>query len=308
MPFVRVSCPATSANLGPGLDALGLALNLRNTFEVEELAEGFAIEVAGLGSERIPRDPEQNLVVQAFQAARAELGLAPVAGLRLAITLGVPTCGGLGSSATASLAGVMAAGALARSPFGADAALALATRLEGHPDNVVPSFLGGVCAAAQTAGGGIAYSRAAPPNPPSLVLAAPAELQLSTPAMRAILPEQVPFADAVWNLGRVSLLAFALLQGEREPLATALDDRLHQPYRGALIPGFEAVREAAREAGALGTVISGSGPALLAFAPDDAAAEQVVPAMVQAWEGAGVPCTAQTVAIDPDGARAEYVG
>jgi homoserine kinase len=309
---VRVTCPATSANLGPGFDALGLALGLTNVFRVAPGGPGVRITARGAegtGAERLPPG-EENLVVRAFGAAREALGLAPVAGLDVDMELSVPAGRGLGSSATAVVAGVLAASALSAAEGGPaldlDGAIDLAARLEGHPDNVVPCLRGGVCAARRRVDGRVVHARAAPARLPAVVVAIPLALEKSTEAMRRRLPAQVPFADAVETVGRLALLLFALLGEAPDLLDEALDDRLHQPARGPMIPGWEAVRAAGRAAGAHGVVISGAGPTLLALAPD-ARAEAVAAAMTAAWAGAGVAARVARVPVDTAGARVELV-
>ncbi len=304
MRSLRITCPATSANLGPGFDALGLALNLENTFLVRERPQGFVVEVNGEGADKLAGQPQDNLFVKALQATRQALGLDPVLGLSLECQAGVPLGQGLGSSATAIVAGVLAANALAGEPLDPAGVLAQAARLEGHPDNVTPCLLGGLCVAVQGEGGVLSHLRVEPRGLPRLLLALPQGLQLSTEEMRAALPQQVPFQDAVANVGRASLLVLALLKGESAALQVALEDRLHEPYRGAHIPGFEAVRAAAREAGAWGTVISGAGPALLSFSPPERAAA-VKEALGVAWRGVGVSARVLEVEVSGQGASLE---
>lgn len=225
-----------------------------------------------------------------------------MSGLKVRIELAATPCGGLGSSATGTVAGVLAANAQAARPLDARGVIELATRLEGHPDNVVPCLLGGLCVAVVDDEEGVVWLRQEPRDPPAVVIALPDALELSTPAMRAILPSTVPFADAVFNLGRAALTTLALAGGHHDALRAALQDRLHQPFRGSLIPGFDAVRAAARGAGAFGTVISGSGPTLLSFAPPSAAAA-VSDAITAAWAEAGVPAATSWVWISGTGAR-----
>jgi homoserine kinase len=313
-PVALVSCPATSANLGPGFDALGLALGLRNTFRIAPSSTTRIVARGGdgAGAERIPGDPAQNLVVRGFQATRAALGRAPVAGLDVEVEVEVPTGRGLGSSATAVVAGVLAANALAVADgapgLDSSALIDLAVAIEGHPDNVVPCALGGVCAAMRQPGGHVVHARAAPRDLPVAVAVVPLTLEKSTEAMRRLLPALVPFGDAVDTVGRLSLLLFALMSGApgaHDLLTHALDDRLHQPYRGPAIPAFEEARAAGRAAGAYGVVISGSGPTLLALAPDVARGEAAGRAIVDVWARVGVRGVAKVVAIDLDGARVE---
>ncbi len=299
---VTIRCPATSANLGPGFDALGVALALYNTFEVEE-AEGLHFAASGPGAEGLPAGDE-NLTVQAFAATRSLLGLPALGGLRIRVEIAVPPSRGLGSSATATVAGILAAEALSGESLDEEARVDLASRLEGHPDNTTPCLLGGLCVA-MPGPGGIVYLRADLPEPPTFVVAIPESLELSTQAMRAVLPTTVPFGDAVKTSGCAAMLVFALLSGSRDLLPVALQDQLHEPYRGPEIPGFAAVRLGAVEAGALATVISGSGPSLLSFVAEPSGAEAVGEAMVRSWAAHGVPATAHVLPLDRDGASVQ---
>ncbi|RMG10441.1 MAG: homoserine kinase [Planctomycetota bacterium] len=299
---VLVRAPATAANLGPGMDALGLALGLHNTFAFRLGGEAVVVEARGPGSAEVPAGAG-NLAVVAFQSAREALGLPPVRGLHVACEVAVPPRGGLGSSATAVVAGILAAEALAGASLTRTERHQLATHLEGHPDNVIPCCEGGLCVALASEGRAPTVLRALPEAPPALVALIPRDLRLSTAAMREVLPRQVPWRDAVRTAGCAALLVFALLRGERGALATALDDRLHEPYRARCIPGFAEVRAAARAAGALGTVLSGSGPTLLVFGEDAAHARAAAEAGRAAWAAAGVSADARPLPIDGEGAE-----
>lgn len=308
---VTIVCPGTSANLGPGFDALGLALGLHNRFVIAPRDQGFALRARGgegTGAERLgERPPEDGLVARAFQAGRAALGLPPAGGLDVAVDVEVPAGRGLGSSATAVVAGALAASALSQREGGPalspEQVIELAVAIEGHPDNVVPCVLGGVCAALRQDDGRVVHARVAPPRLPVAVVAIPLDREKSTDAMRRVLPAQVPFADAVDTVGRLSLLLFALLGDAPDLLPHALFDRLHQPYRGPTIPAFEQARAAGRAAGAYGVVISGSGPTLLALAPDRARGQAAGDAIVAEWSRAGVRAVARVTDVDVEGAR-----
>lgn len=306
MARVRVACPATSANLGPGFDALGLALALPSRFAIAEAPDGFEVTAAGPEADRVAGGGADNLVVRAFQAAREACGLAPAPGLRIEVDLGAPPARGLGSSATAVVAGVLAADALAGGRLDERAKVELVTAVEGHPDNVVPCLLGGLCVTARDAGGGLTWARTVPGAPPGLVVAVPARVELSTEVMRSALPAEVPHGEAAANGARAALLVLALVEGRPELLATALFDRLHEPYRGPHVPGLAAVRDAARGAGAYGVAISGSGPTLLAFCPRPAR-EAVARAMADAWGAVGVVARALPVEVDGAGAVVDPV-
>jgi homoserine kinase len=243
--------PASSANLGPGFDVLAAALAMHVEVEVVE-AGRFAV-ITDLG---IARD-HRNLVVRGF--AR----LAPPDDFEFHITSDVPLSGGLGTSAAAYVAGLLAADSI----FELDAdILTLATELEGHPDNVAAALLGGVvlCADGEA-------TRFDPPAGLEAVLVVP-HRSVRTAKARAALPPEVPMSDAVFNVAHASLLVLGLAQGRLDLVARGLADRLHQPRRAPLYPGSMALVERAAELGALGASISGAGPTVLVWSQYDATA------------------------------------
>src|SRR3954447_18342235 len=244
--LVRV--PASSANLGPGFDAFAAAIALH--LEVEVVETGAFAVVTDL---RIARD-RRNLLVRGFER------LAPVDDFEFRIRSDIPLSGGLGSSAAAIVAGLMAADHL----FELDAdVLALATELEGHPDNVAAAVHGGVvvCADGQV-------TRLDPPVSLEAVLVVPREA-VRTRAARAALPEQVPMQDAVFNVAHGALLALGLATSDLDLIGRGLADRLHQPHRAHLYPRSAEIVERARELGALGASISGAGPTVLVWCQFD---------------------------------------
>jgi homoserine kinase len=292
---VEVRVPATSANLGPGFDALGLALALHNEVRAEE-AEGVSVEVSGEGAGHLATDAS-NVVARGVRRAYEAAGR-PFRGVRLACVNRVPTARGLGSSAAAWVGGLVAGNALCGGPLPPDALLGLAARAEGHPDNVAAALLGGLTVACATGDGVTAVSLPVPPELIWVVLVP--ETTSATAEARAVLPASVPRADAVFNVQRVALLLGALQAGRVAALAAALDDRLHQPYRLTLFPWMPAVVDAARAAGALGCVLSGAGPSLLAVVREGAA--EVGRAMEAALRGAGIAGRARSLAVDTTGA------
>ena len=308
---IRVRVPATTANLGPGFDVLGLALDLWNeaTFTLEEGAAGWEAVNEGFGAAHLPTD-EAHLSLRAFRTVFEHLGEPLPRRVHLHARNAIPVASGLGSSAAAVVAGVLAANAALGAPLDAEALLALASALEGHPDNVAPALLGGLTAAwADDAGAPHALRLPLAPawqGRAWLAVAVP-QVALRTVEARRALPAQVPHGDAVFNLGRLALLLEALRRGDAALLAQAVQDRLHQPYRWPLLPGAEAVRRAALEAGAAAVALSGAGPGVLAFAPhlDDAA--PVAQAMADAWRAQGV--AAQGWALRPalSGAQAHFL-
>lgn len=265
--MVTVSVPATSANLGPGFDSLGLALTLYNevTFrscERERRAE-LVISVQGVDANKVATD-ESNLVYQSAMTIFDKAGKRPFS-LHIQQINRIPVGSGLGSSSTAVLAGMMGANALLGKPFTDAEILAFAVAEEGHPDNVAPALYGGLVLGVMGDGALHIEQFAMPALTAVIVLPA---FHLLTTQARAALPPFVPFADAIFNAARTPLLIHALQTADYDKLAIAMQDRLHQPYRMPLIPGMEAAFAAAYAAGARGVAISGAGPSLIAFAPD----------------------------------------
>ena len=259
---VHIRVPATSANIGPGFDALGLALACHDLVEARVAGSDVRVEVAGEGAGELPTDGS-HLVVRAMAAAFEALGENPP-GLRLRCRNGIPQARGLGSSSAAIVAGVLLARALTSG--GAErlddaAALALASRIEGHPDNVAPCLLGGFTIAYLTDGVGRAV-RLTPSPAVSPVVYVPAERGLTAEA-RAALPSDVPHADAAFNAGRAALLVHALTV-DPELLLSATEDRLHQNYRAPGMPATSALVRQLRSAG-VPAVVSGAGPTVLAL-------------------------------------------
>ncbi|HEY9474262.1 MAG TPA: homoserine kinase [Mycobacteriales bacterium] len=263
----HVRVPASSANLGPGFDSLGLALSLCDDVVAQVVGSGLGVEVEGQGADRVPRT-EQHLVVRAMRAAFEALGGQPP-GLRVSCLNRVPHDRGLGSSATAIVSGLVAARALV---VGGDlalddaAVLALAAELEGHPDNVAACLLGGLTVAWQEADGARAVSMR-PAAALAPVVFVP-DTRSSTVTARGALPATVPHVDAAWNAGRAALLVYALTQ-DPGLLLSATEDRLHQPYRAPAIPASAQLVHRLR-ADRVPAVVSGAGPTVLAF-PDPGA-------------------------------------
>jgi homoserine kinase len=299
---VAVQVPATTANLGPGFDCLGAAWTLHNSFRFTPLAEAGALEILATGpeAEKVGTDAD-NLAYRAFAALFNQLRQ-PIPGVRIDIGLSVPLARGLGSSATAIVGGLVGANWLAGAVLSPQDLADLATNLEGHPDNVVPALQGGCRLAATTRQG--SWEIADLDWHPSVIpVIAILYFELSTEAARRVLLDQYSRIDAIFTATYLGLLVRALATGKAEWLQAALQDRLHQPYRQALIPGYERVEAAALANGALGLVISGAGPALLAIArPETAPA--VAEAMRQAWQSQGISTTTQVLELDRQGAQA----
>ena len=273
---VRVRVPATSANLGPGFDALGLALTLHDEVEARIIPGGLTLDVSGQGASEVLDAGEKHLVVRAMRAAIDDLAGAGLAsgqppGIALRCVNRIPHGRGLGSSAAAIVAGVLAARALAGADTSAAAALALASELEGHPDNVAPCLYGGLTVAWVNATTGVNAIRLEPlPGIRPVAIIAPESV--STEKARGLLPSQVPHADAARNAGRSALLV-AALTARPEALLDATEDWLHQDYRAAAMPATRDLVRRLRAAG-IPAVVSGAGPSVLAFLADGAAMAQ----------------------------------
>jgi homoserine kinase len=280
---IVVRAPATSANLGPGFDCLGLTLDLWN-------------EVSAVAGVRQAAD-EENLIHRAARAVFDALGV-PYPGFELQCTNSIPFARGLGSSSAAIVCGMLIANQCLGSPWSETRLLELATSLEGHPDNVVPCLLGGVRVATLTDAGRLVQARV----PVALRLRAVAfipEHNVPTAHARGMLPSSVSMADALFNVARSSLLVAALASGQPEALAEATRDRLHQPYRLTLFPAGAALLDTALQAGALGAFTSGAGPSVVALCGDEQHADAVDVAFRATAQRLGEPGqTMQMLLID----------
>jgi homoserine kinase len=280
----QVLVPATTANLGAGFDCLGMALDLYNSFDFELGSNEFSVTGEGAGELKASQG---RLVYRAWNAAYASVSrVAPP--VKLHIESQIPIGRGLGSSATAVVAGLYAANRLGNLQLGVDELLSLAARIEGHPDNVAPALLGGLVVRSMgEQPGEIDHIVLEPPDGLQLVLAVPA-FELSTTKARSVLPKLVPHSHAVFNVGRAALFIAAWAKQDWDLLGKAMDDRLHQPFRAILVPGLVQVLSAAVEAGALGSALSGAGPSVVALTirkPYD-----VGEAMQSAFAAHGVEC------------------
>ncbi|WP_336784505.1 homoserine kinase [Paenibacillus sp. MMO-177] len=261
---VIVKVPASTANLGPGFDTLGMALSLYAWIEMSA-AETTTFRLYGDQMQGIPTD-KSNLLYKVAQLVFEEAGVS-VPELDVAMYSDIPLARGLGSSASAIVAALVAANALIGSPLSDHKLFQLATKLEGHPDNVGASLFGGIVVSAWD-GERADYVRLEPHAKLQTLVAIPA-FQLATEKARHALPSEISMADAVFNVGRSSLLVAALASGELGLIRHAMRDRLHQPYRAPLIPGMSTILERAVEYGALGAALSGAGPTLIAFVDAD---------------------------------------
>jgi homoserine kinase len=304
--WIAVEIPATSANLGAGYDCLAVALEIVNRIEVECLARpgaGVEIAVEGEGAGELPEDRSNAFVVALERGLEEVRGDgAGELGWRIQMRNRIPLARGLGSSAAATVGGLLAGAALAGESLGVERALALATELEGHPDNAAAALLGGFTIAAH--GDPPTAIRFDIPRDLRTVLFIP-DLRLATREMREALPEYVPLVDAVANLQRVALGVAALATGSAEGLRHLTVDRLHEPYRAVVFPQLPALVAAARDAGALGACLSGAGSTVIAFADSLSGLTRIEGAFRAAAADVDLPGRVELVAPRNTGARVE---
>lgn len=297
---VNVRVPATSANIGPGYDALGMALNLYNYLEIEEVPGTTGVlgfEVTGEGEADLPRD-STNMIVDSMMRLFNKVGYTP-GGLRFKAKNNIPVARGLGSSAAAIVAGLVAANALSGGHVPVNGILDLATEIEGHPDNVAPALLGGFVISTRE-GGQVKYMRLEPPLGSNVLLVIP-DKELKTEEARAVIPAQVPMEDAIFNISRAAALVGGIMTGRSEVLGWATEDRLHQQYRRELAPELMEAITAARKAGAKGAAVSGAGPSVLVFG--DGRAAEIKAAIMRVFEARNIRCRIMDLSLDLYGAR-----
>lgn len=296
--MIRVQVPATTANLGPGFDCLGMALELYNIVEFNKINRGLVIEAEGDSAEKLPRN-EENLVYQAARRVFEKVNYTP-GGLRIRLVNNIPLGRGLGSSAAAVVGGIIAANIMCSAGMNMRDMLTLACSMEGHPDNIAPALLGGLVIYAAVEDE-ITWKKIDLPPGLKAVAAIP-DFIMNTRDTRDALPQMVTMRDAVFNIGRAALLVAALQKGDLSMLGTALDDRLHQPYRSGLIPGFKKVISAAKLAGARGVALSGAGPTIIALADNNF--QLIADVMKETFRESGVNARSIILAPSPVGARA----
>ncbi|MBE9223330.1 homoserine kinase [Cyanobacterium stanieri LEGE 03274] len=292
-----IRVPATTANMGPGFDCLGMALSLYNEFEFKLSSEATTFKAFGVDG-KIINLPKDNLLYQSFVKVYEHIG-EEIPQVQITVKVGVPMARGLGSSATAIVGGLLGANYFAKNPLSSQELTNLAIALEGHPDNVIPAFMGN-CILSVGSGDNWHFVPI-PVNPDiAFVLAIP-DFELSTEEARGVLPKNLTYSDSVFNIAHLGLLLRALQTGKAQWLAEALKDKLHQPYRRALIKGYDELEQAVLSHKGYGMVISGAGPTLLALCPQNEA-DNVAQAMEKTWQGMGVKAKVRSLLIDTKGA------
>ncbi len=295
---VKVMVPATTANLGPGFDILGAALNLYNYIEIKPANEGRIVISGSEPGNELAVD-KTNLVFKSAGRIFQELGT-EMPELEINIEINIPLSRGLGSSSSAIVGGLVAANIFTGNKLSNEALLNIANDIEGHPDNVAPCLLGGIIAS--LCKGKKVFTHKITTNLDLSFIVLIPDFQLSTEKARKVLPSEVPFHDAVFNASHLGFLINALISGNPEMLGISLDDRLHEQYRGKLIPGFEQVKKRAVASGAIGSVLSGAGPTILALAKENEI--KIAEAMQNKWQEYGVNAAYKILKLDTLGTRA----
>lgn len=289
--MIRVTVPATTANLGPGYDCLGMALSMYSVFECEKHKEKLII-VDGLEHEKI--NSENNLVTESMEALFEYIGKHPD-GYKLQIHNNIPLARGMGSSASAIVGGLMCANYLMDFPLCQDEILRLATKIEGHPDNVAPSILGNLVLSTIDDLGNIIYHLIEPFDDLSLVLFVP-DYEISTSDSRKVVPKYFPIGDVVRTSSRLSLMLMGFISKNPDLISSSMDDCLHEPYRKHLVKGFDEFKKAAIGAGAFSYSLSGAGSTVISYCKKEVA-KSVEDAIKLEAKKLGIE--GQTMVLDP---------
>jgi len=300
MKKVKVKIPDSTTNLGQGFDCLGLALQLYNTVELTRIKERrIIIDIKGEGEESLPKN-EENIIIPALKLIFDNAGL-PLEGIKIREINNIPIKRGLGSSATTRLGGILGASALLEKKLSSREVIELATQLEGHPDNVAASLLGGLVTISYS-NKEIKWLKMAIPASLKVIVAIP-ELEISTEKARNILPSKIPLSDVIFNLSHLAILISSLKEKRWENLLFATEDKVHQPYRKALLPGMEEVFQAAIKGGARGVFLSGSGSTIAALS--NKKEEIIGKAMQNALAEKKIKSRVMVLKIDGKGAEVE---
>lgn len=297
--MVKVKIPATTANLGPGFDCIGMALTLYNTIQADVISEGLIIEQKGKECSNIDID-ENNLVYRAIKKAYDYVGK-EVPPLHIILENNIPITRGLGSSAAAVVGGIKVANELLGRPLSLEEILDLATEMEGHPDNVAPALYGGIVLSIKE-NKKITTVQISPPDNLKAVALVP-NYTLSTQLARQVMPDSYSLEQVVFNTGRLGLLVSCLERGDLELLKLGMEDCVHQPYRSKLIPGFDEVLKKAKEQVALGVALSGAGPTIIAFCQENE--EKLGKEMQKVLQNHKV--TAKYLILEPDSSGCQLI-
>ncbi len=307
---ISVKVPATTANLGPGFDCLGMALPIYNTITIEEtVLPGTGIEINVLADEsvgeefsleHIPMD-ENSIIYKAVELLYNSIGQSP-SELKINIHSQIPIARGLGSSASVIVGGLIAANKLLGNPADEAALLSIATEVEGHPDNITPAIVGGLVISAKEDDGSIVYRKLDWPEEWVITVCIP-EYELATDISRSVLPEEVPMKDAVYNAQRMAMFVEAIHTKDAELMKLALKDKLHQPYRMKLVPGLEKIIQSLKhEDNVLGCVLSGAGPSILIISLKNDL-ERIRTIVKDIWNDLNLKAEILTLPVEKNGAQ-----
>ncbi len=307
---VSVKVPATTANLGPGFDCLGMALPIYNTVTIEEtVLPGTGVEINVLADESVGEDfsiehipmDENSIIYKAVELLYNSIGQSP-SELKINIHSQIPIARGLGSSASVIVGGLIAANELLGRPADEAALLSIATEVEGHPDNVTPAIVGGLVISAKEDDGSIVYRKLEWPDEWVITVCIP-EYELATDISRSVLPEEVPMKDAVYNAQRMAMFVEAIHTKDTELMKLALKDKLHQPYRMKLVPGLEKIiQNLKHEENVLGCVLSGAGPSILIISLKNDL-ERIRTMVKETWHDLNLKAEILTLPVEKNGAQ-----
>ncbi|PHV72020.1 homoserine kinase [Sporanaerobium hydrogeniformans] len=293
--MIKVKVPATTANMGPGFDSIGMALSLYNIVYAEEIERGLEIIIQD-GNPHIPKD-ERNLIYKTIEHFYKVINK-PIPGMRIVQQDSIPHTRGLGSSAACIVAGLHIANAMSQSFFSKEELVQMAAQLEGHPDNTTPALLGGMTIGAMNEED-MKYVKVRVPENIHFAVMIP-DFTLSTELARSVLPKEVSLKDAVFNASRAGLLAASMITGDVENLSLAMEDCLHEPYRSKLIPHMDEILKTAKIHGAKGAYLSGAGPTLIAVVKNVVAFRRE---MVEYLAGLENNWQVQMLQVDNEGAK-----
>ena len=306
---VSYKVPATTANLGPGFDSLGMALPIYNIISIEETvlpSTGVEVNVMKdvedaelLELNEVPQDRD-NIVYKAVEMLYNLVGQ-DANELKITIQTNIPIAKGLGSSASVIVGGLLAANELLGFPADETAHLTIATEAEGHPDNVVPAILGGMVMSSMEDDGSIIHRKLNWPEDWHITVGIP-DYELATNVARSVLPESYSLEDAKFNARKYAMLVHAIDTKDAELIKASMDDRLHQPYRERLVPGFKEIKEALKhEEDVLGVVISGAGPAIIISSRKNVV-EKIQDVVKETWNNLNIHSEVRTLCIEENGA------
>lgn len=302
--MIRVKVPATTANMGPGYDVLGMALSQYSTFQCQE-DDKISLSIKGLESEKlVNQDHEANLVVRSMNHLFKYVDKYPK-GYKLEIINDIPLARGMGSSASAIVGGLLVANYLVGANLDQDEILKLATQIEGHPDNVAPALMGNIVLSAKIPDDQVIYHSIQPFEAMTCVLFIP-DYEVSTSMSRAVLPQSISMADAVHTSGHLSLMLAGFMTGNKDLIGKTMVDRLHEPYRKSLIKNFDDFKTSALEAGAFAFSLSGSGSTIIAYCDHDSA-PHVKRAFEEVSQKYSISGTSKIIAPCSQGAVCEVV-